>query len=215
MRIIILLLLATSCIYGENNSFSLKAGVNYSVLKKEGTYNSYEKVDVSYKFGEVFYLSWEKNLFNISDLYINVDIGFNKKVVNREVSFKDDMPRYNSDYRYYNDYRYYWAMEIPVIIAYEFFNNLSLYGGLYISQVFYKGSKDNIKAGFSIINENDELMYDKGFLFGLEYKYQDFLFNFRYQEGINSINLGGLDSNNGDFYGKNSQFMFMIGCKFN
>jgi hypothetical protein len=203
MRIILLVLLITSSVYSEDSSFLLKGGFNYSILKKGDFHENQEAVDVSYKFGEVLYLSWEKSLFNIDRLYINIDIGLNKKAVN--INLYNDVFRYNN--------RYYWAIETPIILAYEFFDNFKLYAGVYLSQVFYKGSKDNFKAGFKVLNESNDLMYDKGFLFGVEYQHNNFLFNFRYQEGINAINLG--DINNENSYNKNSQFIFMIGHKFN
>jgi len=208
MRFIILFLLITSCIYAEKNSFSIKAGVNYSKLElntnypnPDGNYSG-EGTKQMYKFGEVLYLSWEKNY---DKYYLNLDIGFNKK--GRTHSYIKDGENFYSD-------MYYWTIELPFIMGYRF-KQFKFYSGVYFSQVIYSGNENGQNEGFRM-GDQLRLDFDLGFLFGIEYEYEVFLFNFRLQKGFTPVDRSYNSWHEVDYsYGNNTQFTFMIGFKFN
>jgi hypothetical protein len=204
-KLILLFLLITSSIYTQDISFSIKGGVNYSTLEEKNIY--YEDYqDTLYKLGGALYLSWERKISGLENLYLSFEIGINKK--GSSIKFKSvdtaDVSYQEKDYL---------TLEFPIIIAYEFFDNFKLYIGGYLSQVFYSDSNkvyDNT-GEFGMFEADGSFMQDKGILLGLEYQHNEFLFNFRFQQGFNTIET----NYSSESYGNNRQFVFMLGYKFN
>jgi hypothetical protein len=208
MKFVILFLLITIGVCAKNNSFSIKGGVNYSILELNTSYYnvdgnySGENTKQQYKLGEVLYLSWEKVYGNF---YLNFDLGFNKK--GRTHSYSEDGNVLYSDI-------YYWTLEFPFIIGYRF-KQFKFYGGVYFSQVFYSGNEDGYNEHFGG-GDQGHLDFDLGFLIGVEYEYKVFLFNFRFQKGYTPVDRAYNSWHEVDYsYDNNTQLTFMIGFRFN
>jgi hypothetical protein len=161
-----------------------------------------EYPEVSYIFGGVLYLSWERNNFLSKNLYLNIDIGLNQKGLERNYSTRTIK-------------KHYLSIEIPIVIGYRFYNNIKLYFGGYSSLLFYQTT--NNRSEFTIFKDKrgDGFMIDCGVLLGIEYEYKDYLFNFRFQQGLVAADEGYTQY--GDLASKtknNRQFVFMLGYKF-
>jgi hypothetical protein len=197
-RIILLFLLISINTYSQDSFFSVKGGMNYS---KADDYSSDYETETSYKFGGVLYLSWEKNIYK--GLYFNIDFGVNEKGTTTQAH-----NYIGGEYTLYDAQNIsFWSWELPVILGYKLFNQFKLYIGVYHSLVF-----SNRVDGKSF-NPSRSFAAEYGFLLGLEYSYDKFLFNFRYERAYNGC-LYDTSEDSGSIYDNSRQFIFMVGYSF-
>jgi hypothetical protein len=86
---------------------------------------------------------------------------------------------------------------------------------LYYSQVFYIGSSKG-NGRFQITDEvgHKNLLFDAGVILGIEYEYNNIIFDFRFEQGLPPLRYKTRDEDVTHSFEKSRQFMFMIGYKF-
>ena len=189
--ITIILLILSISIYSSDSFFSVKFGVNYSTI--DVSFDN-RKANTGYSSGVLTYISYRKSIFN--DFYLSLDLGINQKGV--KITADSNTYFFNSLY----------SIDLAFILGYTFLNKLNLYLGIYGS-----------KTAFTNIKLKEVMIYypssESGLLFGIEYMYKNFLFDFRFQKGY----YGSLiEKNLGDEslkeYNNSNQFIFMIAYRF-
>jgi len=188
MKIIIILTILLSInLYGEYK-LSVKGGLNYSTAKIIEV-DSNKVYNYGYKFGKIFFISFEKEISN--DFYWNIDLGLNSK-------------GYGG--LYYNNY---YSIELPIILGYSIAKSINTYIGLYSSIVFIEGDS----FGGIMDNHGGKINNDYGFLIGIEYNYNNILFNFRFQQGYGNLKQSDPEGPT-PYVTNNRQFSFMVGYQF-
>jgi len=191
--IIIILTISFSInLYGGKYHLSIKGGGAYSgaKLKKDVQENEYFP---NYDFKEIIHLNLGIDIDD--NISLNLGIGWNDKGFNllkvQDSSYINSVVIKN--------------IELPIYLDYKVIKNTKIFFGGFLAiptNIWY------IVRGVNPINS--------GFILGLEYNLNSFLFDFRIEQGLGKIyspsNLPGGGSSERYFY--STQIIFMVGYQF-
>jgi len=202
-NIIILITLTLSFNIYSDYEFSIKGGLNYSMVEGIKDSSSSSSIESFYKTGGVLFLSMKKSIKN--NFYYNINLGINQK--GGEIKITDNLGNSvdGSPHK-----RSFYTIEIPLILGYNIFENINLYIGVYKSIVYAYAINDYTSYG--AYNKEGKMMNDFGFLLGVEYNYNDFLIDFRFQQGFGNLKQPVPESS--EHYTNSRQFVFMVGYRF-
>ncbi len=179
--------------------FSFKLGGNITKFEKEDGL-----LDTYYQFGTTFFFSYKHNVYD--HFFFDVNLGINKKVEDIKYIVEDiGHTKTRKTVAHY-------TLEAPIILGYGFnideYNKISLYTGAYFSVKFMNDDKNKFSSRYPGRDFTD-FEYDYGFLLGLEYEYDGFLLDFRFEKGFGKLDR--MDYKNNTY---NHQFLFLAGWKF-
>ncbi len=167
--------------YYQGYNVGFKGGLNLNnvtlINKKPETLEKEE-----YKFQKHFFIGGILKFNFVYNLSLQIEANFNNKGLYQNA--KDIM----DEYIYLrNTTQTFYYFEIPLILSFNVWNNLNVYGGFFYASLLNHNShsEQSINGGEYSENDTDEL-YDYlnkssyGYLFGINYVYKRFLIDFRF-----------------------------------
>ncbi len=152
--------------------FAFKTGIGSS------SYNLFEEINYGFNIGGIYKYYFKNIKFQTELLFMNKNISFN------DIDIKQS------------------AIDIPVIIGYNYQQNISIYGGLYISEIIIF----NINKGTTL--KDNSFVTTFGYLIGIDYIFSRYLIDFRFSKDFNSV----INMNKKDLYSE--LFMISLGYLF-
>ncbi len=166
--------------YYQGYNVGFKGGLN---LNNVTLINDNAAIDgEEYKFQKHFFIGGILKLNFIYNLSLQIESNFNNKGLYRKADYNSGSYHYET---IKNQTFYYF--EIPLILSFNVWNNISIYSGFFYATLLNHNSHSEQSINGGEYSENDtDQWYDYlnkssyGYLFGINYVYKRFLIDFRF-----------------------------------
>ncbi len=164
--------------YYQGYNLGFKGGLNLNNVTLINDDASFE--DEEYKFQKHFFIGGILKLNFIYNLSLQIEANFNNKGFSRDAN-------YTTTYYYEtkNTQTFYY-FEIPLILSFDIWENISIYGGFFYATLLEHNSYSEQTVNDIYDEQDTDELYDYlnkssyGYLFGINYVYKRFLIDFRF-----------------------------------
>jgi len=184
MRNIILLLslflsLSLFADYYQGYNIGFKGGLNLNNVTLINDDASFE--DEEYKFQKHFFIGGILKFNFIYNLSLQFEANFNNKGLYQKIKDISGSRVYNT-----KKIQTFYYFELPLILSFNVWNNISIYSGLFYAKLLNHNSHTEQKVNNNYYENDSEELYEElnktsyGYLFGINYVYKRFLIDFRF-----------------------------------